>query len=201
MEILLNPNIAYFLLVVGFMILLLAIITPGTGLLEVSAFILLAVAGYSVFKIGFNLWGLLILVIALFPFIYATRKPGRLWALFISLLAIIIGSIYIFPSQGLVPMVNPIVAAVLSIICMGFVWFVIGKAMKAHTAHPLHDLGALIGQVGEAKTDIHETGSIQLAGELWSARAAQKIRRGDWARVVSRDGFVLEVEPAPTPEK
>ena len=201
MDFLLNPNIAYTLLVFGFVMALLALVTPGTGILEVVAFFLLALAGYTIYRIGFNLWALVILVLAVVPFIYAIRKPKREWALAVSLLAVIVGSVYMFPGKGLLPAVNPILAIILSILVMGFFWFVIGKVLKAQHARPMQDLRALIDQVGEAKTRIHENGSVQLAGELWSARSQKPIPAGQYIRVTGRDGFVLEVEPAPAPDQ
>jgi membrane-bound ClpP family serine protease len=51
----------------------------------------------------------------------------------------------------------------------------------------------LIGQTGEAKTRVREEGSVQVAGELWSARSDKPVPAGSRVRVVSREGFVLVV--------
>jgi membrane-bound ClpP family serine protease len=59
---------------------------------------------------------------------------------------------------------------------------------------PAHDLEALVGAVGEAKTSIHDEGSVQVAGELWSAKSQQSIPEGTHIRVTGRDGFRLVVE-------
>ena len=71
------------------------------------------------------------------------------------------------------------------------------RAAHALHAPPTHDLGALIGQVGEAKTAVHEDGSVQVAGELWSARSNRPIPAGRQVKVVARDGFILDVEAEP----
>jgi membrane-bound serine protease (ClpP class) len=193
MEILYNANIAYILLVVGFVSALLALAAPGTGMLEVGAFFLLALAAYSVYHIGFNLWALIVLVLALVPFIYAIQKPKREWALILSILGVIAGSLYLFPSEGLLPAVNPILAVLVSLLIAGFLWWVIRKVTAAHHARPLQDLHSLIGKIGEAKTRVQGEGSVQVAGELWSARSEKPILAGSRVRVVSREGFVLVV--------
>lgn len=193
MEILYNPNIAYVLLVVGFVLALLAIVAPGTGLLEVGAFFLLALAGFATYQIGFNLWALIILILSLIPFVYAIRKPKREWALALSIVGVIAGSLYLFPSEGFLPAVNPILAALVSLLVAGFLWWTIRKVVAAHHARPLQDLKNLIGQIGEAKTRVQEEGSVQMAGELWSARSDKPIPAGSRVRVVSREGFVLIV--------
>jgi len=193
MEILYNPNIAYVLLVTGFVLALLAIVAPGTGILEVGAFFLLALAGFATYQIGFNLWALIILILSLIPFVYAIRKPKREWALALSILGVIAGSLYLFPSEGFLPAVNPILAALVSLLVAGFLWWSIRKVVAAHHARPLQDLKNLIGQIGEAKTRVQEEGSVQMAGELWSARSDKPIPAGSHVRVVSREGFVLIV--------
>ena len=52
----------------------------------------------------------------------------------------------------------------------------------------------MIGEDGEAKTDVHKEGSVQVDGELWSARSKELIQMGAQIKVISRDGFILDVE-------
>jgi membrane-bound ClpP family serine protease len=194
MNLLFDPNIAYLLLVVGSVLLLLAIVTPGTGLLELGAAFLLIVAGYAIYNIGFELWALIVLVIAFVPFVYAIQKPKREWALVLSLLGLIVGSLYLFPSKGLLPVVNPVLAILVSAGAAGFIWLVTRKVIAAHFVSPFQDLKRLIGQSGEAKSQVHDEGSVQVAGELWSARSEKSIPAGSRVRVLDRQGFTLVVE-------
>jgi membrane-bound serine protease (ClpP class) len=194
MNLLFDPNIAYLLLVVGSVLLLLAIVTPGTGVLEIGAFFLLVVASYAIYHIGFNLWALIVLILAIVPFVYAIQKPKREWALAVSILGLIAGSLYLFPSGGILPAVNPILAIVVSLSVAAFLWLVTRKVVAAYHARPLQDLKSLIGQVGEAKTRVKEEGSVQVASELWSARSEEAIPAGSRIRVISREGFTLVVE-------
>ena len=68
------------------------------------------------------------------------------------------------------------------------------KTVQAAEAPPMHDLETLIGSIGEAKTRIHEEGSVYIAGEMWSARSDKPIPAGSSIRVVRREGFILVVE-------
>ncbi|MBN2385901.1 MAG: hypothetical protein JXB85_02695 [Anaerolineales bacterium] len=197
LDILFNPNLAYILLVLGIVLGLLAIVTPGSGILEIGALFCLVLPVYVAYRQGLNWWALFVLAGSLVPFLYAIRKPKREWALGLTILILILGSIYLYPDlegRWWVPGVNPLLALIVSATAAAFLWFVILKAVKAMQARPSHDLGALIGQVGEAKTRIHEEGSAQVAGELWSARSAKPIAAGSAVRVVNREGFVLTVE-------
>jgi membrane-bound serine protease (ClpP class) len=195
-----NPDIAYLLLMFGSIFLMMAIVTPGTHLLEGGALLMLAAAGYEIYNLGFNWWALIILVLALVPFIYSIQKSRREWALILSILALIIGSLYIFPGMGFLPAVNPILAVIISLMSAGWLWFIVRKGMQAYHARPLQDLQNLIGQAGQAKTEILDGGSVQVNSELWSARSEQSIPAGSRIRVVNREGFTLIVERAGQPK-
>jgi membrane-bound serine protease (ClpP class) len=199
MEILINPNIAYLLIVVGIVMVIMALFSPGTGILELGAFFLLLLAFWEISQLPFNLWALGILVLGVIPFILAVRKSHKLIYLVIALVAFIVGSIYLFKGDyWWQPGVNPILAIVTSILASGFLWIAITKVLESENMRPKHDLSVLIGEIGEAKTDILAEGSVQVESELWSARSTVLIPSGSNVRVVKRDGFILEVEPVPS---
>lgn len=193
-DILLNPNIAYLVLVGGVMLAILSILNPGTGLLEVAALIMLILAGFAIYNLPINYWALGVLVLGVIPFIFALRKSGNTLYLIISIAALLVGSLFLFKGQDWRPAVNPVLALVVSTLSAGFLWLVGRKVLEAGQIRPAHDLEALIGAIGEAKTEIHAEGSVQVAGELWTARSPQPIPTGSKVRVVGRDGFILNVE-------
>ncbi len=197
---LIDPNIAYILLIGGFILLFLALVTPGTHIMEGGAFLLLLLAGYEAFILGFNYWGLAILVLSLVPFIYAIRRPKQGWALGLAILMLIVGSLYLFHGDGFIPAVHPLAAILVSIITAGFLWIAVSKGLQAARSRPLQDPERLVGQVGQARTEISENGAVQLASELWSARSASAIPAGSRVRVVRREGFTLIVEPQDQPK-
>ena len=137
MELLLNPNIAYLLLVFGFTFAILAIFSPGTGLLEVGALFALLLSGYAIYNLPFNLWALLILIIGVFPFLLALRKSKKLLYLVLSLCALIIGSIFLFRGENWwQPAVNPILAGLVSLSLVAFFWIAIQKILEAEKKTP-----------------------------------------------------------------
>jgi membrane-bound serine protease (ClpP class) len=195
MEFLLDPNVAYTLLVTGILLGLLSLVSPGTGILEIGAIFAFVLAGYGAYNLGINPWALVILVLSLVPFIYSLRLPRwRVQLLGGAILLVIAGSIFMFPNESGWPAVNPILASLVSVLYGGFLYFGIERTLAAMSARPSHDLQSLIGQTGEAKSKIHDSGSVQVAGELWSARSEKPISAGSTVRVVKREGFVLFVE-------
>jgi len=196
MDFLLEPNIAYLILLASVLLGFMALVSPGTGLFEIGAFFSIALAGYAVYNLSFNWWALVLLVLSIVPFVYAIQKPKREIYLGLAILLIIVGSMFMFPRIEGKASVNPLVAITASSLVAGFLWIAVRKSIEAGSVRPSHDLEALVGQVGEARTDIHEEGSVQVGGEMWSARSASLIPKGSPVRVVRRDGFVVVVEKA-----
>lgn len=194
MEFFLNPNTAYLILMLGIVFAFLALITPGTGLLEVLAVLILIGAGYITSQIGLTLWALILLIVSIVPFFYGIRKPKRGIFLAISLVGIVSGSAYLFPSNGWLPVVNPFLVIVTSTLISFFLWFTARKVLQTMQREPLHDLEKVVGMTGIAKTSIHDSGSVQVGGELWSARSTKVIPAGRHVKVVRREGFTVIVE-------
>jgi membrane-bound serine protease (ClpP class) len=194
MDFLLEPNIAYLVLLASVLLGFMALVSPGTGLFEVGAFFCLALAGYAVYNLSFNWWALVLLLLGIVPFVYAIQKPKREIYLGLAILLIVVGSVFMFPRTEGNTAVNPFVALTASILVAGFLWVAVRKSVEAASVLPSHDLNGLVGKIGEARTAVHEEGSVQVAGELWSARSTGLIPIGSPIRVVRRDGFVMIVE-------
>jgi len=194
MDFLLDPNVTYLFLLSGVLMAMLALATPGTGFFEIGAFFAVALAGYGIYNLSFNWWAMVLIVISIIPFIYSIQKPKRELYLGISILVLVVGSVFLFPGRNGGQGVNLLVAFVASIFVAGFLWIAVGKSVQAAHTRPSHDLDVLIGKTGEAKTRISDEGSVQVAGELWTARSEKPIKAGSSIRVVKREGFILVVE-------
>jgi membrane-bound serine protease (ClpP class) len=199
MEILQNPNVIYLMLAGGLIFAVLALVSPGTGVLELGALFILGLAGWSViqYDLSINWLALFILLAGIVLFFVAVRKPKVWILLLVSIIAIVLGSAFIFSGQvWYIPGVDPLLSSIVSILSGLFFWITARKVMEARSIRPSHDLEALEGTIGEAKTKIHAEGSVQVAGELWSARSEAPIPNGARVRVLARDGFILTVEAA-----
>jgi len=194
MDFLLDPNIAYLILLGAVLLAMMALASPGTGLFEIGAFFCIALAGYAIYRLSFNWWALVLLGLSILPFMYAMQKPKRELYLALAIVLLIVGSVFIFPRTEEQPMVNPLVAILGSGSVAILLWFAVRKSAEARSIRPSHDLTELVGQIGEARTRVNEEGSVQVNGELWSARSEEPIPAGSSIRVVRREGFILIVE-------
>jgi membrane-bound serine protease (ClpP class) len=194
-DILLNPNFAYLTLVIGLMLAAMSVFSPGTGLYEVATLILLILAGWEIYNLPINPWALVVLLLAVLFFVLAFRQTRPHLFLALSITAMVIGSAFMFRGETWSqPAVNPILALVTSVISAGFLWIGTRKTIEAGRLTPAHNLERLVGASGEAKTPIHEDGTVQVAGELWTARSETLIPAGSQVRVIDREGFILQVE-------
>ncbi len=132
MQILLDPNVAYLLFASGMILVILALLSPGTGLLEVLALFSLVLAGYSMANLPVNGWALLVLLFGVFPFLLALRKSGRVIFLGVMILALIVGSLFLFRGDTWYqPAVNPLLAVLVSVFSGGFLWLAANKILEA----------------------------------------------------------------------
>ncbi|RMF46477.1 MAG: hypothetical protein D6755_06560 [Anaerolineae bacterium] len=196
MEFFFNPDIAYVILMLAFGLAVMAVLAPGTGLLEVGAIALFVISGYQILQMPTNLWALVVVVAGCFPLGYAlVRREGRVFVAS-ALGLIFVGVALLFRSpDGSGFGVHWMVVLVTTVIEGGFLWFVALKSLEAASRSPVHDLETLVGQRGEARTEIHQDGSVYVMGELWSARSESPIPAGTTVQVVGRDGFYLLVRP------
>ena len=194
MDFLLDPTVAYLVLIGGVFLAMLALASPGTGVIEIAAFFCILLAGYAVYNLSFHWWALLLLALSIVPFVYALRKPKRELFLAFAILLLILGSVFMFQRAADGNTVNPLLAIMTSAFVAGFLWVAVRKSVEAASVRPLHDPDGLVGRLGEARTKIEDEGSVFVAGELWSAKSDKAIAAGSPVRVVRRDGFVLIVE-------
>jgi len=194
MNFLLDPNVAYLILLAGVMMGFLALVTPGTGIFEIGALFSIVLSGFVAYSMKFNLWALFLLLASIVPFLYSIQRPKRELYLGLSILLLVIGSVFMFSGDEAFFAVNPFLAVIASCLAAGFIWISVRKSLDAASLRPTHDLDFLLDKIGETRTVVHEGGSVQIGGELWSARSESAIPQGSHVRVIRRDGFVVLVE-------
>lgn len=189
------PNVLYLVLVAGIWIAALAVVSPGTGVLELLALLALGAAGAGTLFAPLNAWALLLLLAGAVFFVLSLRfiKPGI--GLVISALAFSLGSTFLFePQQGIVA-VHPILALVVSLLTIGYFWLAVRSTVLAQRSLPTIDLSRVIGAVGDVRTPLDPQGSIYVLGELWTAESETPVQPGQHVKVIARDGLMLTVIP------
>ncbi len=195
MQILIDPNIAYFFTVAAAMLAVITLIIPGTGLPELGLIICLGISLYEFTRFPPNNWALLTLCLGILPFLAALRfHKQKIPLLILAILLIIGGSIFLFQNERGIPLVNPWLAGIISLICAGYLWIAVDKSIQIQNTRPMIDLEHMPGKTGETRTLVHKNGSVQVGSELWSARSETPIPAGTSVKIIKREGFTLIVE-------
>ena len=192
-----DPNVAYVILVLAFVLEILALAAPGTGFLEFFAAGAIIAAGYALFQLTFNAWALFILIAGLVFFFVGLRLNNRWqqWLLLaLSLLSFWAGSVLMFrnPQGGLA--INLGLAGVISLLAGGFMWFIFTKGIEAIHMPVLHTTPNVLDLEGLAITEIGREGTVQVGGETWSAHSETPIPAYSRVLITARHGLILDVE-------
>lgn len=190
----LDPNFAFVLLAVAFLVTIFALLAPGTGVLEVLSLGLLTLVGLSIARMEINTWAIVFLLGGIVAVILALRRFDNRYFLIAAILMLLVGMLFLFKVPGQVMAVDPLLAAVVLAATAGFIWIVGRMTTQAFKAKPKQDPDNLIGETGRAVTEISKEGSVYVGGENWSAVSSEPIKKGSSVIVRKRNGLVLEVE-------
>ena len=192
-----NPNIAYILMLLGIYGLFFELANPGYVLPGVigGVSLLLALYALQVLPVNYAGLGLMFLGVALIV--------GELFMPSFGILGIggivsfVLGSILLFDREsGNIAVSMPLIIAV-SVLSAGFFLIVIRSLYASRHRPVVTGAEELIGATGRIAADFSGTGIIYIHGEQWNAQSDTPMQGGDNARVVGRDGLILQVEPAP----
>ena len=197
MDLLINPTIAYILIVTAVMLSLWAFVDSKSVLSKIGMVICFVAAGYELVYLSWNPLALLVVVFSPMPFFIAIRQRQINNPLFlITILMLTLGSVFLFVDQNNRPMVDYSLTGIVSVFCATLIWLGIGRMRNAEGARPSDDPDSLVGLIGEVRRDIelHSAGSVLVNGELWQARSKRPIPVGATVRILRQDGFWLTVK-------
>lgn len=195
MDLLLNPNLAYLLMMVTILLALLALLTPGTGVLELGAVIALVMVGIQLFNLPINLWALGVILVGAGLYVVAILRRGDPVLLASGIVVIFIGAGLVYRGENSLLGASPWLILLVSVGEGSFLWVVTQKVLNAAVSPPVQDMNYLVGGHGETRTFVHEEGTVYAGGEEWSARSETPIPPQTTVLIVGRERFTLLVEP------
>jgi membrane-bound serine protease (ClpP class) len=196
-----NPNVAYFLLIIGLLGVVAEIVTPGAVLPGVVGVIglILALAGLG--QMPTNWAGVALIVAGIAMFLLDLKVAG--FGLSIgALVAFLMGSLLLFTpfwvpvSEETGPRLNPWLVIATTLGVAAFFFMGLSAAVRAHRLPVAVGRETLIGVTGVVRKPLRPSGIAHLQGEEWSAVSASgaEIAAGTPVRVVAVDGLSLRVE-------
>ena len=188
-----SPAVAYLLFVIGLALLLFELYTAGVGIAGMVGAGSLVLGCYGLAVLPTRPIGVALLLLAMFGYgVDVQTGVPRIWTA-IATASFVLGSLLLFDgvSVSWITLLAAFVGMTLAMYA--------GMPTMVRTRFSTPTIGRewMIGELGEARTDIAPDGVITLRDAPWRARTnrATPIRQHERARVVAIEGLVLEVEP------
>ena len=204
LHLLADPNIAFILFTIGFYGLLFELQNPNfvTGILGALA-IILAFIGFG--SLPLNVGGLLLLGLAGILFILELTVTSHGLLAIGGLVCLALGAAALYTDVGS-PTAPDVAVAMPIIVAMvattgGFMLVIVTVALRSRHMRPSPGMvgtAIVAGAFGEVRNPLLPVGTVYVAGEEWSARAAgeRPLQRGTPVRVIRQEGLTVVVEPA-----
>ena len=195
-----DPNIAYFLMLLGMWGLFFEFSNPGAILPGVLGGIFLILALYAMQTLPVNWAGLLLILLAIVMFILEVKVTSFGILTIGGIVAMFLGSVMLFrkPETVFEPALRISVQAIIiaTLATAAFFAFAVGLVVKAHRQHATTGREGMIGELGTALTSLAPAGRVQVHGEIWQARSNLPIEPGEPIKVVGVNGLQVQVEKA-----
>ncbi len=190
-----TPDIAFLLLSLGSLGLLLEFYNPGLIFPGVAGVVCLMLGFVSFQILPFNYAGVVLLLLALALFITEVYVSSYGLLTTGGVISFALGALLLFdtPDSDVRVGYGVVIASTAAIVL--FFGFVLFYLIKAQRLKPQTGMEGIVGEEGEAASDIGTSGKVYIMGEYWDAESDQPISSGDKIRVVeSKKGFKLKVE-------
>ena len=199
LQMLTDTNIVFLLLTVGIQAVLIELSSPGGWVAGFVGVVCVILSTYGLGILPVNWFGILFIIIAFVLFILElkTHTFGALTAAGIG--SFIAGSLILFNSvqaPGFQKVSVPLVIGTGVFIALSFS-VIVSFILKAIKKPVLMGKETLLGKIGFTVTALNPTGTVQVAGEQWSAILSDQQKRlpeGVRIEVVRVDGLTLEVK-------
>ena len=193
-----NPTIAYLLLLGGIFGLALEAMHPGAMLPGIVGAICLLVGLYALQLLPVNYAGLALMALGIGLLVAEAVNPtvGAFGAG--GLVAFVIGSVMLMKTGVPGYAVNLGVIAGIAVGFAALLGTIVWLVFHARRARPFGSDAAMAAETGQLLEAVAAGGEswAMLHGERWRVRCASALPAGARVRVVSRQGLLLQVEPA-----
>jgi membrane-bound serine protease (ClpP class) len=191
-----DPNIAYILMMLGVYGIYFELASPGAVFPGVVGGISLLLGFYSLQTLSANYAGFLLILLALLLFFLELKIQSHGALAIGGIVAMVLGSLMLFRASA-DPFLRVSWSVLITMVALSAIFFsvVISMAVRSQLRKPSTGSEGMVGEEGEAVTDIDGKGKVHVVGELWDARCDRAVRKGEKVTVKGLDGMTLIVEP------
>ncbi|MFD2189451.1 NfeD family protein [Pistricoccus aurantiacus] len=188
-----DPNVAYFLMIIGFYGLIFELANPGSLVPGTIGLICLLLALFAFQVLPINYAGLALILAGLGLIVGEALMPSFGILGIGGIVAFVIGSVILMDADNL-SISLPLIAGVALVAAALMLWVVV-RFVGLHKKPSRTGQEELLDSQAWALEDFESSGHVRLRGERWRARTSQPVREGQAVRVTAIDGLTVEVEP------
>jgi membrane-bound serine protease (ClpP class) len=194
LAVLVDPNIAYILLMLGFYGLLFELQNPGAILPGIVGGICLILAFLALSTLPVNAAGLALIVLGLVFFLAEIKVMSHGLLATGGVLSLLLGSVILFQGGG--TRLPWVLILTVTGVTTGFFLFVIGAGLKAQRRPVTTGNAGMVGRRALAIERLAPDGVVRLGNELWRAQSSSDVPVGSEVEITGVDGLMLRVRPA-----
>ncbi|MFO7908920.1 MAG: nodulation protein NfeD, partial [Halomonas sp.] len=194
-----NPNVAYFLMLIGFYGIIFELSSPGSlfpGTIGVIS-LLLALFAFQVLPINYA--GLALILVGIGLMVGEALVPSFGVLGVGGIAAFVFGSVMLMDAEYLavsLPLIGGVAA-----LGAGFMLWTMLNLMRLRRKPALGGEEEMLDAEAVALEDFEHKGHVRLHGERWNAVTEAPVVKGQRLKVIRFEGLTVQVSPAPLPEK
>ncbi len=190
-----DPNVAYILLMIGIYGLILEFYHPGTSVPGTVGVFCLLLAAYALQMLPLNYVGLALILIGVGLMMAEAFVPGFGVFGIGGAVAFAVGSVMLMQTDLPAYQISVPIIVAFALTSVAVFVFLIGAAVKVRHAKNITGPEAMLGHSAEVIEALPEHGMVRVHGEIWQARSAVPLAKGDMVRIVGITDLILNVEP------
>jgi len=192
--VLVDPNVAYILMMLGFYGLLFELQNPGAILPGIVGGICLILAFLALSTLPVNYAGVALIVLAIVFFLAEVKVASHGLLATGGVISLVLGSTILFQGSG--TRVSWAIIAGATGATAVFFLFIVGKGLSAQRLRVATGRRGLVGTRAFALGRLAPAGQVRIGGELWNATSDSEVEAGTEVVVTGVEGLTLRVRPA-----
>lgn len=191
-----DPNIAYIFFLLGIYGLIFELYNPGAILPGVVGVICLILAFYSLHTLPVNYAGVALILFGILLFVLEIKITSYGLLSVGGAVSLLLGSVMLINSESSLEFITISWSVIIPAVVFTVLFFVfaIGMGVRAQRKKPVTGVEGLVGETGEAITDLKPNGEVRVHGEIWTARSDEgTIKGGAGIRVKKVENLLLTV--------
>lgn len=194
LSIIANPDIAYLLMMLGFLGIYVEITHPGVIFPGVIGVLSLLLSFYALSVLPVNYAGFALILLGIILLILEIKITSYGALAIGGILSFIFGSMILIDSP--IPELRISMKTIIPItIFMVLMVFILTRlAIKAHLFKVSTGQEGLIGEIGKTVTNVFKEGKVFVHGEYWDAFSDEEILKGTPIKVIKMDGMKLKIQ-------